>query len=166
MLGIFKLKKALLTDDSLSFEQVFKQHYNYVFRLAFNLCGNVADAEDIAQEVFLGVNNSLDGFKGKSQLKTWIYRITIRITYRYLSRLKSNESIDEHEIEIESNAPKMDTSVLKVMLKLPLEQRTIISLIAIEGLSHQQVAEILNVPVGTIGSRLYTARKNLARLLR
>ena len=128
----------------------------------------MADAEDITQEVFIAVNNGLSDFEGRSQLKTWIYRIVICVSSRFLSRRKLMDSIDdiaESSFSHSQTTNTDDNNILRVMLKLPLEQRTLISLNAIEGLSHQQVADILNVPVGTIGSRLHTARGNLSALL-
>lgn len=169
MFGLFK--KKLESGRSLgqkSFEAVFHEHYEYVLRLALNLSGNMADAEDITQEVFIAVNKGLRDFEGRSKLQTWIYRIVIRVSSRYLGRRKLMDSIDErteHNVRHSQETKSDDSNILKVMLQLPLEQRTLISLSAIEGLSHQQLAEVLNVPVGTIGSRLHTARKNLSELL-
>lgn len=168
MLALFKSLGRKAHNDVPSFEQVFNEHYDYVVRLAYNLSGNLSDAEDIAQEVFIGVNASLARFEGKSQLRTWIYRIVIRVACRYLSKKTTTVSFDDvkHENDGDGEVPQSDDfDILKLMLKLPLEQRTLISLSAIEGLSHQQIADILNVPVGTIGSRLHTARRQLMKLM-
>lgn len=150
------------------FEEIFQEQYDYVLRLALNLSGNISDAEDITQEVFIAVDSGLNRFEGKSSLKTWIYRITIRIACRYLSKQKRMDNIDEISESDAGITKEVNTgtqNILTVMLKLPLEQRTLLSLNAIGGLSHQQIADILNVPLGTIGSRLHTARKNLSQLL-
>ena len=168
MFVLFSTKPKAINHDDLTFKQVFDDYYDYVLRLALNLSGNLADAEDITQEVFIGVNNGLTRFQGKSQLKTWIYRITIRIACRYLSKVKSMDNIDDLKAGATGKAQqpnRAETDVLAIMRKLPLEQRTLISLSAIKGLSHQQIASILNLPAGTIGSRLHTARKNLSQLI-
>lgn len=164
MLGLFKRKKQTNT-----FDQVFKDHQEFVRRLAYSISGSDAEAQDITQEVFIAIYQSLDSFRGDSKISTWIYRITVRLAGQHLSRKRPYiELEDAHQCQ--SPKPEdmtvTDSQLIKAMQKLTLEQRTLLSLIAINGLSHTHVAEILGVPAGTIGSRLFTAREKLAKALK
>lgn len=164
MRGLFNFKRK----PSYSFEQVFKAHHRFVYRLSVNLCGNKAEAEDITQEVFIAVHNGLSQFEGNSQLRTWIYRITVRVAGRHLSKLKHHDTLEQaqtitSDCNLERDIAK--AQLLKAIGKLPLPQRTILCLSLIEGLSQKEVAEVLAIPVGTVGSRLHTAKQNLTGYL-
>jgi RNA polymerase sigma-70 factor (ECF subfamily) len=152
--------------NDLIFKTVYQQHYQQVLTIAKSLTGSNNEAEDITQEVFIAVIKSLPKFKGESTLSTWLYRITCRIAQRYMIKSRNNNTSLEDEIN-EAQKPNDDLhlsteKINQAISKLPLMQRTILSLICFAGLSHQQVAEILDVPVGTVWSRLHQARKSLA----
>lgn len=152
------------------FEQAFAAHYPRVFRHAYSLCGNRADAEDIAQEVFVGVMKGLSGFRGDAEMSTWIYQITTRVAGRYLARRSRFKSAPAQSTvqPLEDGSVEDDVSVvefMQAMNSLTLAQRTILSLVSIEGLSHQAAADVLGIPVGTVWSRLHLARKQLAKSL-
>ena len=147
-------------------EQVFKQHHPTVYRLAYGLCGNATEAEDIAQEVFIAALKGLANFKGESQLGTWLYRITTRVAGRHMARRSRHQSqgdeIDELPNHDRADADIIAKELIHAIAHLSLPLRTVLSLVAIEGLSHQVAADVLGVPVGTIWSRLHSARKQLA----
>lgn len=149
---------------------VFEQHYPAVYRLAYHLSGSETEAQDIAQEVFIAALKSLAKFKGESQLSTWLYRITTRITGRHLARNNrfswTDNSIDHIADDSQADTDIVAKELLQAITKLPLPLRTVLSLVAIEGLSHQVAAEVLDVPVGTIWSRLHNARKQLTQHLK
>ena len=147
-------------------ESIYRLQYPYVYRLAYSLCGNATEAEDIAQEVFIAAFNGLTKFRAESRLSTWLYRITTRISGRHLARRSRHKAMNG-QIEDLSNSDRADAEVITKELlhaieKISLPLRMVLSLVAIEGLSHQDAAEILGVPVGTIWSRLHRARKQLA----
>jgi len=143
-------------------EQVFRQHYHSVYRLALSLSGNHADAEDIAQEVFVAIIGALPRFRGDAKLSTWIYRIALRVGTRWLARrgvvaeLPPTLRAADHTIPID---------LVNALHKLPIDARMVILLVAVEGLSHSEVAEVLAIPEGTVASRLHYARKRLSDLL-
>lgn len=149
---------------------LFRQYYPFVQRLAFSLCGHSCEAQDIAQEVFIAAIKGLDKFRGESQLSTWLYRITTRIAGRHLAR-GARHQVGDDELDDLPGLGKADADLntrelVRAITKLPLPQRTVLSLVAIEGVSHQVAADVLGVPVGTIWSRLHSARKRLAEVLK
>ena len=143
-------------------ERVIEEHYQRVYRLALSLSGNPSDAEDIAQEVFVAVIRALPGFRGDAKLSTWIYRITLRTGTRWLAR---RGALAELPATLHAADQSIPIDLVNALRKLPMELRTIILLVAIEGLSHGEAAEVLAIPVGTVASRLHYARKRLAELL-
>ena len=154
------------TEREKMIEGMFKIQYPFVYRLSYTLCGNADEAEDIAQEVFIAAIKGLVKFRGDSQLRTWLYRITTRISGRHLAR-KSKQQMVVVELEDIANCDKAESEIefnelVHAIGKLSLPLRTVLSLVAIEGLSHQLAADVLGVPIGTIWSRLHKARKQLA----
>jgi RNA polymerase sigma-70 factor (ECF subfamily) len=152
------------------FAAVFRAHYPYALRLATSLTGDRELAQDIAQDVFLAVFRGLGGFRGDSQLRTWIYQITLRMAGRHLSKLKKHAGqaveLDDLPGTVSAEGAAALSELIVALGRLPLDSRTVLSLVAIEGLSHQAVADVLGVPVGTIGSRLHTARRQLIAAIR
>ena len=150
-------------------EAIFKRFHPRVCRLAFALCGHPTEAEDIAQEVFVAVLRGIDGFRGEAELGTWIYRITTRVAGRHVAR---RGRVMTHVIDTEGFAGGSDAEtdaqlaeLAAAMDTLSIPLRTVLSLVAIEGLSHEAVADVLGVPVGTVWSRLYNARRQLAEAM-
>ena len=148
---------------------IFNRFYPRVCRLAYALCGHPAEAEDIAQEVFVAVIRGIDGFRGEAELGTWIYRITTRVAGRHVARRRrlKTQPIDSEHLDgrypAETDAQLGELAAAMDTLSIPL--RTVLSLVAIEGLSHKEVARVLDVPVGTVWSRLHTAREQLAKAI-
>ncbi len=147
-------------------EQVFREHYQSVYRLALSLSGNHADAEDIAQEAFVAIMRALPKFRGDAKLSTWIYRITLRIGTRWLARRGTVANLPATLTDTSAAADaSIPIDLINALRKLPINLRTVVLLVAVEGLSHDEAAEVLAIPVGTIASRLHYARKRLVELL-
>jgi RNA polymerase sigma-70 factor (ECF subfamily) len=146
-------------------DTLFKQQYPFVYRLAFNLCGNLTEAQDIAQETFVAALKGLDGFKGEAQISTWLYRITTRIAGRSITKTRrahaDKDNIDDFAALDQAEQLKINHDLVKALSQLSVPHRTVLALVAIEGHSHQTAADVLGVPVGTIWSRLHSARKQL-----
>jgi len=143
-------------------EQVFREHYESVYRLALSLSGNHADAEDIAQEAFVAIIRALPRFRHEAKLSTWIYRITLRVGTKWLAKRGAAEELPPDLLAADRSIP---IDLINALRKLPIEFRMVILLVAVEGLSHGEVAEVLAIPVGTVASRLHYARKRLIDLL-
>jgi RNA polymerase sigma-70 factor (ECF subfamily) len=143
-------------------EQVFREHYPSVYRLALSLSGSHADAEDIAQEVFVAIIGALPRFRGSAKLSTWIYRIALRVGTRWLAKRGTVAELPPTLLAVDHSIP---IDLINALRKLPINARMIIFLVAIEGLSHSEAAEVLAIPAGTVASRLHYARKRLFELL-
>ena len=153
-------------------EQAFKEiHAKFgkqILGLSLHLTGRQEDAEDALQEVLLAMHLGLRSFKGKSRLSTWIYRITIRSAHRVRKRTgheRLDRDSDSTLSKLSVNAPNYAEidSVRKAMRTLPAESRIVLSLFALEELSHKEISDILNVPEGTVWSRLHKAKKMLEK---
>lgn len=165
--------------DEAACAELVAAHQRMVYGLALNLLGDRDEALDLSQEVFLRVFRSLSGFRGRSALRTWIYRITVnqaRNRRRWWSRRHRSEqvSLDEHLLkfgDVESKqdvlpdrllASKEDAAkIWQALARLPFDQRTALILREVDGLRYEEIAFTLNVAVGTVKSRLTRARQAL-----
>ena len=158
------------------FEQSVLPHLDAAYNLARWLTRNEHDAEDMAQESYLRAFKFFDGFHG-TDARAWLLAIVRNTCYTWLQQNRGREtmaSFDEeiHTIENEASNPAKlvlksdDREMLKQALEeLPVEFREVVVLRDLEELSYKQVAEIANIPLGTVMSRLARARERLKRLL-
>jgi len=156
-----------------------------VFQLAFNLLGDVEEARDLSQDVFLLVFRTIDRFRGQSALRTWIYRIVVnqaRNRQRWWRRRHKSEQVSlEAHLEQRGEDALSDVSqepdralsrkeiadrVWSALGALPFDQRTAIVLREIDGLSYEEIAFSLGIAIGTVKSRLTRAREALRHQLR
>lgn len=144
-----------------------------IFALCLHLTQNRADAEDAVQDTFLAVYRGLSSFRKEAELKTWVYRIALNAALSRRARARRHSG-EEVSLSAEDPAPGVETSVaarleaqrlLRAMDRLSADHRAVLSLFAVEGLSHREIAEVLGVKEGTVWSRLHLARKRLAQLL-
>lgn len=159
-------------DSTPAFEELFTSLREKVFALALHATGSQADAEDATQETFLAVHRALPSFRGESLASTWVYRIALRAALRVRARRPKPaggdpESAREREDQAGADAEaalfaREDARRLAgAWGRLTGEHRAVLSLFAIDGLSHREIADVLGVPVGTVWSRLHAARKTL-----
>lgn len=158
------------------FEQIVLPHLDAAYNLARWLTRNEQDAEDMAQESYLRAFKFFDGFRG-TDARAWLLAIVRNTCYTWLQQNRGRETMaafDEeiHSIENEASNPAQlllqsdDTDMLKEALEeLPVEFREVVVLRDLEELSYKQIAEIANIPLGTVMSRLARARERLKRLL-
>ncbi len=171
--------------DEEACSTVVAEHQRMVFLLALHLLGDVEDARDLSQDIFLQVFRTIGRFRGQSTLRTWIYRIAVnqaRNRHRWWRRRRRTDqvSIDEH-VRQHGDLPVTDGTgdpdrvlnrqalaerVWRALEALPFEQRTAIILREIEGLSYDEIAFSLGVAIGTVKSRLTRARDALRSQLR
>jgi RNA polymerase sigma-70 factor (ECF subfamily) len=176
-----KLVQRCLAGDEEALEEFVSHFQKPLFNLAYRLCGNRDDAEDIAQESLVRALENLKLFKGESSLYTWLYRITVNIFYDY-TRKKRELSYDqlryrEEENESEVDFPSEETVegemekrniqeiVQMEIAKLPSYYRTVLVLYDIEGFSYEEICAMLQKPLGTVKSRLNRARQLLKQKL-
>lgn len=161
---------AAHSDDHLHrFERLLDEYGAKVNRLARRFAVSESDAEDLTQEIFLDVFRSLPSFRGESALGTWIYRIALNHCLRF--RDKARKEAEHHAPETPSEdapepAPDPSQRVMKRELsqqvqealeRLPAHHHSVVVLHELQGLTYQQCAQVLEVPVGTVKSRLSNA---------
>jgi RNA polymerase sigma-70 factor (ECF subfamily) len=174
---VHKLKQR----DEAAFSAFVLRYQERVYRLLLRMLGDGAEAEDLAQEVFISIFKSIDGFRGDSQLSTWVYRVAAnhcRNRIKYLTRRRRqltegyDEQGDDHLVagahHGRSEAPdqlieaKQTESLLQAgLLSLDDEQRELIVLREVEHLSYEEIMAITGLPEGTVKSRLFRARAGL-----
>ena len=157
-----------------------------VFGTCISFVPNKEDAEDIAQEVFVEVFNSINGFKGKSKLTTWIYRITTNKCLEFIRKKKAKkrfsfmQSISSNEIPLDKtnyftdmNHPgiilenkELHRTLFKAINNLPESQCIVFTLHKIDGKSYQEIAEITNKSLSSVESVMFRAKINLRKLLK
>jgi len=161
------------------------EHQRWVFQLAFNLLGDMEEARDLSQDVFLLVFRTIDRFRCQSALRTWIYRIVVnqaRNKQRWWRRRRRSEQVSlEAHLEQRGDEVLADVSqepdraltrketsvrVWQAVSELPFDQRTAIVLREIDGLSYEEIAFSLGIAIGTVKSRLTRAREALRARLR
>lgn len=154
-----------------AFEQIFRALRAQVFALCLHLTGSRAEAEDALQECFLSVHQALGAFRGEARLATWVYRIAVRsaLSVKARRRERKHVPLEEasstpapgHDPEAQAATRQDVARFLEALAQLPEEHQVVLSLFAVEGLDHAQIAEIVGVPAGTVWSRLHNARKRL-----
>jgi RNA polymerase sigma-70 factor, ECF subfamily len=172
------MKRAQAGDD-LAFEEIIARHSGRLYGLALYLSGQASDAEDILQETLLGAYEALHSFESRSSVKTWLSRILVRQAARHHRSQKVRRKAQPVSLSEESQAmlegstagPTADREavrmdVMDVLQSLSAEHREIIVLRDLNGLSYQQISEVLGVPAGTVESRIFRARQELKTLLK
>ena len=162
--------------DPSAFEAILIRHEDRIYNLCRYMLRDPRDAQDAAQDVFLKAYRGLKGFKPDASLYTWLYRIAVNtcLDYQRKSRRKAFRSEPLTE-DLPSEAPLPEQlyesaeihHLLQLALqKLPEKLRAAIVLREIEGLSYEEIAEVLHTPVGTVKSRISRAREQLWHLLK
>ena len=167
--------------DAGAFEEIVRACEKTVYHLALRQLGSREDAEDASQEVFLKAYTALGSFRGESRLSVWIYRITNNVCIDFLRRRRETVSLsavnDEGEpMELELPDERFDPAALaerkdlrerlgEAMMLLPPDAREILLLRELGGESYGEIADTLNIDVGTVKSRIFRARKKLCSLL-
>jgi RNA polymerase sigma-70 factor, ECF subfamily len=162
-----RARQGTATEQHAAFEEIFRSLRRPLLGLCLNLTGNRSDAEEALQETLVAVYQGLPRFRGESRLGTWVYRVAVRISLRVRAQRRSRMEALTDEPQASTAPDPLVTreradAVNLALTRLSAEHRTVISLFAIEGLSHGEIAAILGVPEGTVWSRLFAARKKLA----
>jgi len=175
--------RRVLDGDGNAFEALVAAYEKNVYNLALRMTGNAQDAEDMAQEAFVKAYTSLPGFRGDSKFSVWLYRIVSNVCLDFLRRQNrrpasslslEDEDGEESQMDIpdESQSPEQllersltQEAVQRGLQSLSAEQRQILLLREIQGLSYEEIAETLDLEAGTVKSRIFRARKKLCAFL-
>jgi RNA polymerase sigma-70 factor (ECF subfamily) len=178
----------LVARDESAFNELVITYERRVYGLVFRMLGRRDEAEDLAQEVFVQVFKAIDQFRGESKLSTWIYRIAVNLCKnrtKYLSRRHAGEQDDIDAIaeRVPMSAARAATVgdvsrpdelvegmqlegiVKRAIQKLEPEFREALILADVEDMPYEEIAQIMNVPVGTVKSRIHRARAQLKALV-
>lgn len=175
--------QAVLDGDVNAYEALVKEYEKNVYNLALRMTGNSEDAADMAQEAFIKAYNSLTAFRGDSKFSVWLYRIVSNVCLDFLrsrsrkqtvSLSTENDEGEEVELDIadETHSPEqlLDRSLTRDAVRrglaaLPPDHREILLLREIQGLSYEEIADVLGLEAGTVKSRIFRARKKLCSFL-
>lgn len=171
---ISKLKQG----DKEAFDQFFHKYKNTIYNFGLKFCGNREDASDILQETLLSALKYIKNFKGESKLSTWLYRIASNACQRKRLSEKNIVSFDDldanqidflnkHEDDPHNRLEKkeIETLIQKAIVMLPENYRIPLILKDIEGLNHQEIAEILDISLTNAKVRLHRARLMLREIV-
>lgn len=179
-----KLIERCKAGDRSAFDTLIRAYEKRVYNLAYRLCGHYDEANDISVDAFLRVYQALKLFRGEANFSTWLFRIVtnVYLDRRKRSRNKQHLSLEEY-IELEENSvarqiedPAPTPSMVaeqrerqdllqQAIQALPDYQRAMIVLYHTEGLAYDEIAGVLNLPIGTVKSRLNRARLTLREKL-
>jgi RNA polymerase sigma-70 factor (ECF subfamily) len=175
--------------DTVAMERLILKYQNRIYNVILKMCGNPDDAAELAQETFVKVIESIDTFKGRSSFYTWLFRIAVNLTLNYCQRsgrttarsldsqgdgpdgevklLLKDFLQDERALDPADVAQRHELCALarQSLLKLDEPQRAVVVLRDIEGMSYAEIADVLNVELGTVRSRLSRARSHLREIL-
>jgi RNA polymerase sigma-70 factor (ECF subfamily) len=160
-----------------AFEKLVNRYKKNAYFIALGLVGNSDDAFDLSQEAFVRVYKSIDKYNGRSKFFPWFYTILTNlcknhlkkqdIRRRYLNNELAREKLSQpQELEIESEKENLKQRLLEEIEKLPFKFKEIIVLKHFRGFSYKEISETLGIPVGSVMSRLYYARKKLKENLK
>ena len=163
-------------DKQARFEETIMPHLDAAYNLARWLTRNEHDAEDVAQDAFVRAFKFFDGFRGGNS-RSWLLSIVRNTTYTWLQKNRRQElatvSDEEiHEIEDPSSNPEVllfknsdRQELIRAVEQLPVEFREVLILRELEGMSYKEIAEILDVPIGTVQSRIARGKSQLYKAL-
>ncbi len=180
-----KLVERAQGGDKRAFDLLVSKYQRKLARLLSRFIRDAAEVEDVTQEAFIKAYRALPSFRGDSAFYTWLYRIGINTAKNYLvamgRRTPTSTDVDAEEAEgfeggeqlRDLNTPENELmsrqvadNVNQTLAELPEELRTAITLREIEGLSYEDIANIMNCPIGTVRSRIFRAREAIAVKLR
>jgi RNA polymerase sigma factor RpoE len=170
--------------DLRAYDGLVRRYQERVYGTIYHMTANHEDANDLAQETFIKAYQALKSFKGDASFYTWLYRIAVNKTINFLKqrRMRSFLSLNdldfnaEHDPDlvalISEKTPRRDASLAELqeklnmaLLKLSETHRLVVTLHDVQGLSHEEIGEIMDCNVGTVRSRLFYARQQLQALL-
>lgn len=170
--------RQVLAGDKESFSGLVHRYQNRLFYGMWEILRNEAEAEEVVQEAFFKAFSKLEVFRGSSSFYTWLYRIAFNLAITRIRRRRSNVSLEDLQDKSGVDRPAPDSSpgaameqrervdqVKRALEQLSEQHRQILVLREIENLDYEAIGEILDLPVGTVRSRLYRAREQMRQQL-
>lgn len=166
-----ELVKRTKKGDTDSFSELMKRHQGMVYNLAFRFMRDTSLAEDMAQEAFLKGFRLLKGFRGDCSFSTWMYRVTCSVCLTELSRRKKRSEVPllpEHiGAQEDSTVEASDFAeiIRGCVTKLPDRYATVVTLYYLNEMAYDEIASILEIPIGTLKTWMFRARKELRKIV-
>lgn len=179
------LVRRIKLGDKAAFDLLVIKYQSRIINLVSRFVRNQADAQDVTQEAFLKAYRALPKFRGDSAFYTWLYRIAVNTAKNYLAiqanrrPYEMDQDVTEMEQIDEGNALKdwetpehllmtgeIRDTIARAIDSLPEDLHTAIVLRELEGLSYEEIAEVMNCPIGTVRSRIFRAREAIDKLLK
>ncbi|MCX6020214.1 MAG: sigma-70 family RNA polymerase sigma factor [Chloroflexi bacterium] len=166
------VEKARREPDA--FSEVVTRYQDRIFNYTYRMTGSREDAQDLAQETFLRVYLHLDTFRVEERFSPWIYRIATNLSLNHLKRRKRNLPLLPEALDLEQpgspdsalEAREERLALQAAILTLPEHYRAVIVLRHVEELSYDEIAQVLDLPLGTVKTRLFRARELLQKELK
>jgi RNA polymerase sigma-70 factor (ECF subfamily) len=177
------VKRARLGDLG-AYDELVRRYQERIYATVYHMTSNHEDANDLAQEAFIKAFQALKSFKGGSSFYTWVYRIAVNKTINFLKQRRNKFQISlndldfnaEHDPDLvalvsektprrEINLSELQEKLNVAMQKLSEPHRLVVALHDVQGLSHEEIAEIMDCNIGTVRSRLFYARQQLQAYL-
>jgi RNA polymerase sigma-70 factor (ECF subfamily) len=176
------LLQRLRARDERAFRELIDGHRDRVYNITYRMLGNRAEAEDVAQEVFIAVFRMIDTFREESKFSTWLYRVAVnhaknRIKYLARRHDRQQDELDESAGQVAASGPagpmprpdravegaQMEKVLQEAIASLDEDHRVVVILREVEDLSIEEICEITGLPDGTVKSRLHRARLALRK---
>ena len=173
----YALAQRAAEGDMQAFEELYERHNRRVYSLCLRMTGNVSEAEDLAQEVFIQLFRKIGSFRGESAFTTWLHRLTVNQVLMHFRKrgVRMEQTTEDGETPVQvvqgtenpNQMPVVDRIALdKAIAQLPPGYRTVFVLHDVEGHEHEEIAKLLGCSVGTSKSQLHKARMKLRGLLK
>ena len=174
-----RLVESAIGGDAYAFEQLMEKHEARMYAVALRMCGNREDAQDCLQEAMIRIYRAISSFKGQSSFATWAYRITMNSCLDELRRRKNRQATsldalldvgfspadEDNTPEHFSLAEERKRVLERAIGSLPEDMRSAVVLRDVQGMSYEQIADVLDTNVGTIKSRISRGRERLRQVL-
>ncbi len=179
-----ELLQAVIEGDTTAYRGLVEKYQGRVYAMVYGMIRNREDARDITQEAFVKAYKNLKSFRLESSFYTWLYRIAMNLAIDFTRKRKrqGTSSFDEavasrdgdggiSELHHEDSPSKklerkeVFKQIMDALDKLPADQKQVILLRELEGLSYKEISDVMDIPEGTVMSRLFYARKKLQKLL-
>jgi RNA polymerase sigma-70 factor (ECF subfamily) len=170
--------------DLTAYDGLVRLYQERIYATIYHMTSNHEDANDLAQESFIKAYQALKSFKGGSSFYTWLYRIAVNKTINFLKQRKNRQHMSLNDIDfnaehdpdlvalISDKTPRRDASLTELqeklnaaLLKLSEPHRLVVVLHDVQGMSHEEIAKVMDCNIGTVRSRLFYARQQLQGFL-
>ncbi|MDW3219629.1 MAG: RNA polymerase sigma factor [Acidimicrobiales bacterium] len=163
------LETAARRGDEHSFTALLELHDETMRRLAFRLLGSAASMDDALQDAYLKAFRNIGRFEGRSAFGTWLYRIVYRTCVDHLRARQRHTHLALGEAPVLSSPDPTDAALdvhhaIHLLAQLPIDLRAVVVLVDGEGMSYADASAVLDVPEGTVASRLHRAHRDLRRI--